>query len=295
MTRKTCAGCKDGVGFATPFSMAFQPIVDTTTGEVFAYEALVRGTGGEGAQAVLSQVTAENRYAFDQACRVKAIEVASRLGVPARGAGLSINFLPNAVYEPSACIRLTLETARATGFPTDRLIFEFIETEELDPEHVGRIVSTYREMGFLTAIDDFGSGYSGLNLLSRFQPDIVKLDMELVRRIDVDRVKRAIVNGIVRVCADIGVVVLGEGVETADESRALADLGVALQQGYAFARPAFEALPDVALPAASSGASEVVLAAWTDASGGASGSSAAVLRRAAMFSASTEPENAMAA
>ncbi len=243
MTPRSCDGCKNGLGFTTPFSMAFQPIVDVGTGDVFAYEALVRGIGGEGAQAVLSQVTEENRYAFDQACRVKAIDVAARLDMPALGTGLSINFLPNAVYEPAACIRLTLETARAVGFPTDRLIFEFIETEELDPAHVSRIVATYREMGFLTAIDDFGAGYSGLNLLARFQPDIVKLDMELVRGIDTDRVKRAIVGGIVRVCVDIGVVVLGEGVETLDESRALQDLGVNLQQGYAFARPAFEALP----------------------------------------------------
>src|SRR5690606_35283397 len=93
----SCAGCRDGEGFELPFSMAFQPIVDVSRGIVFAYEALVRGINGEGAGSVLSAVNEANRYAFDQSCRQKAIELASRL----RGdqdASLSINFMPNAVY-----------------------------------------------------------------------------------------------------------------------------------------------------------------------------------------------------
>ena len=248
MSRKVCEGCRNGEGFDIPFSMAFQPIV-RSGGGVFAYEALVRGAGGEGAGEVLGRVTPANRYAFDQACRVKAIELAARLGLADGGASLSINFLPNAVYEPSACIRLTLETARKTGFPLRNLIFEFTEDERLDPEHVGRIVAVYKAMGFRTAIDDFGAGYAGLTLLARFQPDIVKLDMELVRGLDADRVKRALVRGVVQACDELGVVVLGEGVETAAESRALTELGVGLQQGYAFARPGFETLPPVAAPA----------------------------------------------
>ena len=161
--------------------MSFQPIVDLSTGAVFAFEALVRGTEGQGAQTVLSTLTEANRYAFDQACRVKAIQLGARLGAPATGALLSINFLPNAVYEPKACIQLTLATAKATGFPTDKLLFEFTEDERLDHDHVGRILTTYKAMGFKTAIDDFGAGFAGLTLLAKWQPDIIKLDMELVR------------------------------------------------------------------------------------------------------------------
>ena len=242
MAYAKCEGCRDGAAFTHPFSMAFQPIVELATGETWAHEALVRGAGGEGAISVLDQVDDRSRYAFDQKCRVKAITLAAQLGLPATGARLSINFLPNAVYEPQACIQLTLATARATGFPLDRLIFEFTEQERVDPEHLGRIVSSYRSMGFATAIDDFGAGYSGLTLLSRFQPDVVKLDMELVRGIDADRVKRVLVRAILVACADLGVQVLAEGVETTGERDALCDLGATLQQGYLFARPAFEAL-----------------------------------------------------
>jgi EAL domain-containing protein (putative c-di-GMP-specific phosphodiesterase class I) len=249
MDASGCQGCRSGEGFDQPFSMAFQPIVDLRTREVFGYEALVRGPEGQGAPSILQRVTPSNRYAFDQSCRVKAIELASRLNLPARGGFLSINFLPNAVYEPSACIRLTLATARRTGFPLDRLLFEFTEGEQVEHEHLGRIIRTYRALGFRTAIDDFGAGYSGLTLLAKFQPDVVKLDMELVRDIDSDRVKRVLVAGMVGVCREIGVEVLAEGIETEGEQQTLLELGVWLQQGYLLARPGFEALPEVTWPA----------------------------------------------
>jgi EAL domain-containing protein (putative c-di-GMP-specific phosphodiesterase class I) len=245
-----CEGCRGGEGFDRPFTMAFQPIVDMRTRTVFGYEALVRGPQGQGAMSVLDEVTPETRYAFDQACRVKAIELASGLGLSAGGQFLSINFLPNAVYDPTACIRLTLAVARRTGFPLHRILFEFTEGEQVAHEHLGRIISTYKALGLRTAIDDFGAGYSGLTLLAKFQPDIVKLDMELVRDIDTDRVKRVLVAGMVGVCREIGVEVLAEGIETLGEHHTLLELGVWLQQGYLLARPGLEMLPEVAWPAA---------------------------------------------
>lgn len=237
-----CEGCRDGEGFDLPFSMAFQPIVDVATGTIFAHEALVRGTGGEGALSVLSQVADANRYAFDQQCRVKAIELATQLDLVADGARLSINFMPNAVYEPRACIRLTLATAMRTGFPLDRIIFEFTEDEKLDANHLLNILRTYRAMGFKTAIDDFGAGYAGLGLLSKFQPDIVKLDMELIRGVDTDRVKQQIVKSMLGLMEGLGIQTICEGVETEGELRALEDLGASLIQGYVLAKPAFESL-----------------------------------------------------
>jgi len=237
-----CEGCRDGAGFDLPFSMAFQPIVDVAAGTIFAHEALVRGIDGEGAYSVLSQVADDNRYAFDQQCRVKAIELATSLDLPRDGARLSINFMPNAVYEPRACIRLTLATARRTGFPLDRIIFEFTEDEKLDTDHLLNILRTYRAMGFKTAIDDFGAGYAGLGLLSKFQPDIVKLDMELIRGIDRDPAKQKIVKSLLGLMSDLGIQTICEGVETQDELATLADLGATLIQGYVLGRPAFERL-----------------------------------------------------
>jgi EAL domain-containing protein (putative c-di-GMP-specific phosphodiesterase class I) len=227
--------------------MAFQPILDLETGRPFAYEALARGPNGEGAASVLGQVTAGNRYSFDQQCRVKAIEAAVAAGIVDTGARLSINFLPNAVYSPSACIQLTLKTAAATGFPTDRLIFEFTEQEEIaDAEHVADIVRRYREMGFGTALDDFGAGHAGLGLLARFQPDLIKLDMELVRGIDSSLPRRVIVESVAAMCRGLAITLIAEGVETEEELAALRRIGIRYVQGYLIARPAFEALPEVA-------------------------------------------------
>jgi EAL domain-containing protein (putative c-di-GMP-specific phosphodiesterase class I) len=222
--------------------MAFQPIVDVTTGAVFAQEALVRGRRGEGAGAVLAHVSEETRYAFDQACRVKAIELAAALAIAEAGAYLSINFLPNAVYEPSACIRSTLAAASKTGFPLRRIIFEFTESEKLDVQHVLKILHAYRAIGFKTAIDDFGAGWSGLGLLSLFTPDIVKLDMDLVRGIDRRREARIIVSNTLRMLDELGVTAVCEGIETIEEFEVLRDLGVRYMQGYLFARPSFESL-----------------------------------------------------
>lgn len=246
--QRRCRECRDGEALALDVSMAFQPIVDTEERSVFAYEALVRGLAGESAAHVLGQVTPENRYAFDQKCRVRAIETAVAAGVVDTSARLSINFLPNAVYSPAACIQLTLKTARLQRFPTDRLIFEFTENEEMvEPAHVANIVAEYQRMGFGTALDDFGAGYAGLALLARFQPDMIKLDMDLIRGVDASLPRRVIVDGIVKMCAALAITVIAEGVETRAELDTLRDIGVRHMQGYYFAVPQFEKLPAVAI------------------------------------------------
>src|SRR6202012_3212616 len=89
------------------------------------------------------------------------------------------------VYSPSACIQLTLRTAREHCFPLENLIFEVTEAEEvLDRAHLQAIVNEYRRHGFKMAIDDFGAGYCGLNLLADFRADFIKLDMELTRDLE---------------------------------------------------------------------------------------------------------------
>ena len=236
-----CGVCQEPLGFE--FTFAFQPIADLATRTVFAYEALVRGPNGEGAMAVLSKVTERNRYRFDQGCRMNSILLAQRLGMKAR---ISINFLPNAVYQPELCIRTTIAAAEAANFPLDQIIFEVTESEHIrEPEKLLSIFRYYRDRGFATAIDDFGAGFAGLGLLTEFQPHIVKIDIKLVRDVDSNPVKQAIVLGILMTMKQLGVLVIAEGVETAAEARWFKENGVDLMQGYYFARPGFESLPAV--------------------------------------------------
>ena len=125
-------------------------------------------------------------------------------------------------------------------------MFEFTEVEQVkDSQHIKDIVEYYKALGFKTAIDDFGSGYSGLNLLADFQTDIVKLDMELIRNIDRDPVRQVIVKNCIAMFNELRITPLAEGVETREEMLFLRDCGVDLMQGYYFAHPGFESLPEV--------------------------------------------------
>ena len=238
-SESACGSCGIASAAAFTFSYAYQPIVDVVERRVWGHEALVRGPSGESAQSVLSQVNDDNRYRFDQACRVKAIKGAAQIGIEGR---LSINFLPNAIYKPEVCIRTTLAAALANDFPVARIMFEATEGEAVnDGKRLAEILREYKRTGFTTAIDDFGAGYAGLNLLADFQPDIVKLDMALVRHVDSSRSRQAIARGVLRMCGELGIEVLAEGIETLAERDFFLDEGVALMQGYLFGRPAFQA------------------------------------------------------
>ena len=247
--KRGCQGCQDAEPLPFTFTMAFHPIVDVSQSAIWGYEALVRGTEGQGAGQILGMVDEANRYKFDQACRVKAIELAGSL-FPDDETRLSINFMPNAVYEPAACIRATLDAARRVGFAHRQIMFEFTENERMtDVSHVQRIITEYRKQGFATALDDFGAGYAGLNLLASFQPDFIKLDMELIRGIATSPARQTIVAGVIMMARQLGVAVIAEGVETEAEMTALHAAGIRLFQGYLFATPAVASLPPVWLPA----------------------------------------------
>jgi EAL domain-containing protein (putative c-di-GMP-specific phosphodiesterase class I) len=243
VSSSACGRCRDEEELDFDFCFAYQPIVNVANRTVFAHEALVRGPNGESAYSVLSRVNEQNRYRFDQACRVKAVNGAAALGMREL---LSINFLPNAVYQPQACIQNTLKAASTCGFPVENIIFEVTEDERVtDRAHLVNIFKEYERLGFRTAIDDFGAGFAGLNLLAEYQPHIIKVDMDLVRNIDRSKPKQVIVNGIVAMARQLDIQVLAEGIETAAERDVLRNAGIDLMQGYLFSKPAFNALGSI--------------------------------------------------
>ncbi len=236
----SCQACRDGAGLPFTIRMAFQPILDLQKREIYAYEALVRGPQGEGAGWVLNQITPQLLYRFDQVARVTAIRTAAQLQMKEK---LSINFLPNAVYKPETCIKATLEAAEEFGFDRTRLIFEVSESEEvISVSHLTGILEEYRYQGFLSAIDDFGAGYSGLKLLTRLTPDLVKFDRDLVSGIEGDSRKQKIMRHMIALARDMDIAIIAEGIEEPAERDWLFEHGIYLQQGYLFARPALEQL-----------------------------------------------------
>lgn len=237
----TTNGFKNAPELAVDHSIAFQPIVNTYNQSVFGYEALVRGLNNEGAELVLSQLNDSNRFQFDQATKIKAIQLAKKLSLQGM---LSINISPNSVYKPEVCIPKTLETASKLEFPTNRIMFEITEKEKItDNSLLREIFTECKKHSITTAIDDFGAGYAGLNLLADWQPDIIKLDMCLTRNIDSDKIRRTLVLGIISICKELDIKIIAEGIETKDEYLTLADMGINLFQGFMFAHPSFESLP----------------------------------------------------
>jgi EAL domain-containing protein (putative c-di-GMP-specific phosphodiesterase class I) len=235
--------CRTISGVNFDFSFAFQPIVNSNTRQVIAFEALVRGPSGEPSSDVFSRVPRTKLYGFDQACRLKAISLARQLKMQTK---LNINLFPNSMYRTAFNIRATLQASLEYGFPTDDIIFEVSEAEKLvDYARIIDIFEAYEGFGFKTAIDDFGTGYSGLKLLVEYQPNYIKLDRHLIADIQKDHVKQTIVKGIIRICTELDIEIVGEGVETAGEYGWLRNRGIHIFQGYYFARPTFEALAEV--------------------------------------------------
>lgn len=228
------------------FSFAFQPIVDVVEREIVSYEALIRGLGMQPAYQILQQVPVSAMHTFDQGARVKAIQLASRLGLDRQ---LNLNFLPQGLDASAVAILTTIEAAEGAHLSLEQVVLEVTEGEIIDDQaQFATLINEYRGLGVKVSIDDFGAGYSGLNLLADFQPDQIKLDMKLIRGIDRSGPRQAIVRAIVQVSDDLGIDVLAEGVESVAEYRWLANQGIRLFQGYLFAKPAFEVLPEALFP-----------------------------------------------
>jgi EAL domain-containing protein (putative c-di-GMP-specific phosphodiesterase class I) len=230
------------IGFE--FSFAFQPIVDVRNREIISYEALVRGPRGEPSASVFAQVPRWNFPIFDEICRRKAIYLASRLKIPNQ---LNLNLSVPGIYEVDLNITATFHASIQSGIPVENIIFEVLETESLtDQRNLLKYLQIIQDFGFKTAIDDFGAGYSGLKLLVKYQPNYIKLDRDMISNIHHNFVKQSIFKGIQQICKPLSIEIVAEGIETAEEFHWLKEAGVNMFQGYYFARPAFEALPDVA-------------------------------------------------
>ncbi|HZQ45041.1 MAG TPA: EAL domain-containing protein [Acidobacteriaceae bacterium] len=229
--------------------MAFQPIVDIRRRTIFAYEALVRGTEQESATDILGQVTEDTRAAFDQSCRIKAMILAQQLGIADQGALLSVNFMPGTHYSAADCFQRTVQAAEWTGFPLTSLMFEISEMESLkDTERLSAIATEYRRHGLTVALDDFGAGNSGLNLLADIDVQVIKLDGRLVRGIDSQPRAQEIVRSTAAMANRLGIQIVGECIETRAELDILLSCGITLLQGYLFAKPTFESLPEIIWP-----------------------------------------------
>jgi EAL domain-containing protein (putative c-di-GMP-specific phosphodiesterase class I) len=225
----------------------FQPIAlgaDPT--RVVGHEALLRGVGADGALVPPGQLFDGARRAgllfqLDLAARRTHIASAARVGL---GGLLFINFAPTAIYDPASCLRSTVAAIDAAGIAHERVVFEIVETEATsDTAHLRRILDYYRGVGFRVALDDVGAGYSSLNRLHLLRPDLLKLDMELVRGVHADPYKAVVAGKVLDLADTLGIPVVAEGIETDEELAWVRERGVAYVQGWRIGRPAAEPRP----------------------------------------------------
>lgn len=229
----------------------FQPVVRVGDHRVWGYECLMRGRSPEGnlvSSGDLLQWARQERLTFmlDRICRETHIQNAAEK-LPDDVAVL-INFLPTAIYEPSFCLRTTRNAAATHGLDPSRIVFEVVESEEVnDREHLSSILGYYRREGFRVALDDVGAGFAGLSMMADLNPDLIKIDRELASKACTSKPHRLICNALAQMARDGGKLCLAEGIETREELRVVEDLGVDLVQGYYFAKPSPEPLTNTNL------------------------------------------------
>jgi len=213
--------------------MVYQPIVSWSEKRVFGYEALVRSTEPSLPHpgALFEAAERVDRWNdLGRLIRQKCLEPWDKAD-PA--ASLFVNLHARELLDET----LYDQSSPLAGDPK-RIVLELTERAQLEtvPDVESRI-DRLRAIGFRVAIDDIGAGYSGLNSFTMLRPDLIKLDMALVRDIDRDAVKRRLAGLLIQLCQDLHIGVVGEGVETGAERDTLVDLGCNLLQGYLFGKP----------------------------------------------------------
>jgi EAL domain-containing protein (putative c-di-GMP-specific phosphodiesterase class I) len=213
--------------------MAFQPILRATDATVFGYEALLRTEEPTLIRPDLVVDAAERLNVLPQLGRkVRQLAAAAMSNAPP-DAALFLNLHPLDLADEELFDELSPLTQLAS-----RVILEVTERAAIEQvDAVERRVSQLRERGFRIAVDDLGAGYAGLSSFALLEPEIVKLDVSLLRDIDQSPVKQKLVASMTALCKDMGFLVVAEGIETPAERDCVVSLGCDLLQGFLFARP----------------------------------------------------------
>ncbi|NRA36344.1 MAG: EAL domain-containing protein [Polyangiaceae bacterium] len=212
--------------------IAYQPIISARTGHLFGYEALLRSRSPTLPYPGAMLDAAERLDRIHQLGRT--IRALATEPMPQRpAANLFVNLHTNDLLDEELFDPNSLLSGIA-----DRVILEVTERASLG--QVGdakKRVAELREMGFRIAIDDLGAGYAGLTSFAQLEPEVVKLDMSLIRDIHISKTKQKLVRSMTALCQDMGMLIVAEGIECTEERDTLMEIGCDLFQGFLFAKP----------------------------------------------------------
>jgi EAL domain-containing protein (putative c-di-GMP-specific phosphodiesterase class I) len=221
----------------------FQPVYRIDGGHPWGYECLLRGRSQ--ASEIISPIELfqwarqENLiFMLDRMCREAHLLNAGQRLPRLETTQILINFTPTSIYRPEFCLRSTCAAAERAGLRPRQVVFEVIETEAIsDIDHLKLILSSYRQLGFQVALDDIGSAFSGLNLLGELDPDLIKIDRQLIEKARNSELHQKICSALVDIGRSRGRQVLAEGIETEADHEFAVKVGVDLVQGYFYGKP----------------------------------------------------------
>ena len=219
----------------------YQPIVSLSSGEVLGWEALTRGPEDSyfSRPDIIFSFAEEVGLLFptERVCREKAISNVNGLGPEQK---LFLNVHPRTMSDPCFVKGETLKLLREHGLVPHNIVFEITERHSIkDYKSFKRVVEHYRSQGYRIAVDDVGAGFSGLQSIAEIRPDFIKIDMSLVRNIDKNPSRQAVVDALINLARKINSRVIAEGIETQNELNTLLLEGAHYAQGYFLARPGF--------------------------------------------------------
>jgi len=217
----------------------YQPIVSLVDGTIIGYEALSRGPIGSPLQKpdeLFKAAQIHNKtWELEQLCRIKAIERADDLE---KNKYLFINVDPHIFKDEKFKKGFTKDFLAQHNMSPNSIIFEITEKTCIeDYTSFRQALSNYVDQGYKIAIDDTGSGYSGLKMLNETKPHFVKIDMDLIRNINEDSFKQSLVEYFVKLSEATNMKLIAEGIETEEELKTLIKLGVYAGQGFFINRP----------------------------------------------------------
>lgn len=222
-------------------SLAFQPIIDVKTGEVFAYEALMRSMMRElkSPFEILRIARSQSKlYQIEKLTFDTALGWLKMSKEKLAGKKMFINSIPGQIFLENDVKEMREKFSDLSG----QVVFEITENEFSNTDDTRKKVDILRDFGAMIAIDDYGSGYSNELALLSIGPDFLKIDMSIVRDIDKDSDKQQLVQGTIAYSSQRNIRIIAEGVETHEELSTLVKLGVDYIQGFYLARPSPEIL-----------------------------------------------------
>jgi EAL domain-containing protein (putative c-di-GMP-specific phosphodiesterase class I) len=223
--------------------IAYQPIVSASERSVFGYEALMRSTESSLPHPLAMIDAAERLGCLDLLGRTVRARACGPIAATSTDALLFVNLHVTDLLDPTLSSQ-----ASPLSKIAHRVVLEITERASLDDIKDARTrVASLRDMGFRIAVDDMGAGYAGLTSFAMLEPEIIKLDMSIVRDVHQTRTKQKIIRSMTALAKDMGMLVVAEGVETVEERDTLIELGCDLLQGYLFARPG-PAFPEIRWP-----------------------------------------------